>query len=282
MQDLINSAVTQIARGLTPEECKYYLMRALDDPESADAKCPPAAQALVLVAQGKKAATSGKSQVARESFQKAHEVYPSLPLDAKGEAGRLAAGPLVAEGRRLASIGKVQDAQALLQDAQKLHPGLSRDLEVQVQRLAAPVFVEKGTSLLLQENKIKEAIEAYKEAQKLDPSLQISAESWNSLCWEGSIQGYPSDVLEACNKAVEVEPSSPLIWAFRDSRGVARAMTGDFKGAIEDFEAFIKGSKYKKLKLQRQRWVASLQANKNPFTPAEIKTLWSDTSRGTR
>jgi WD40 repeat protein len=58
---------------------------------------------------------------------------------------------------------------------------------------SAPFLLDKGKSLV-HEGKVREAIAAYTEAQKLDPTLEISADSWNSLCWYGSVHGY-ADIL---------------------------------------------------------------------------------------
>ena len=58
-----------------------------------------------------------------------------------------------------------------------------------------------------------------------------------------------------------------------EERGVAKAITGDIKGAIEDFEYYIKKVKDVK-KSQRQRWVDALRAGDDPFTDEEIKTLF--------
>ncbi|WP_306558131.1 tetratricopeptide repeat protein [Nostoc sp. 'Peltigera malacea cyanobiont' DB3992] len=64
----------------------------------------------------------------------------------------------------------------------------------------------------------------------------MPANSWNTLCWGGSLQKQAADVLPACDKAVALAPEDSRI---RDSRGLARALTGDTQGAIEDFEAYI-------------------------------------------
>lgn len=142
----------------------------------------------------------------------------------------------------------------------------------------APVLVTKGEALV-KEGKVKEAIAAYAQAQKLDPNFDISAKSWNTLCRYGSLHGHAKDVLFACDKAVAIQPYNI---EYRDSRGIARALTGNPKGAIEDFQAYIawidnlpSGSKddYKDKKSQRQRWVDALKAGKNPFTDEELKRL---------
>ncbi len=100
--------------------------------------------------------------------------------------------------------------------------------------------------------------------------MEIDAQSWNSLCWDGSLKGYPADVMFACEKAVRLAPNDGDI---RDSRALARALTGNTQGAIEDFEAFIAQTDDKKQKSQRQRWVKDLRAGKNPFTDEELKKL---------
>jgi hypothetical protein len=100
--------------------------------------------------------------------------------------------------------------------------------------------------------------------------VEISAYSWYSLCGDGSLRGYAKDVMFACENAVALAPTTEN---FRDSRGLARALTGNTKGAIEDFQSFIKSTKDTEKKAQRQRWVNALRAGKNPFTQEELKKL---------
>jgi hypothetical protein len=54
---------------------------------------------------------------------------------------------------------------------------------------------------------------------------------------------------------------------------VARVLTGNIGGAIEDFQAFISSTNNDKRKAQRQGWIESLRAGKNPFTPEVLKEL---------
>jgi regulator of sirC expression with transglutaminase-like and TPR domain len=74
----------------------------------------------------------------------------------------------------------------------------------------------------------------------------------------------------ACEQAVQLAPDNGSI---RDSRGLARALTGNTQGAIEDFEALIAQVDDQEIKSQRQRWVKDLRAGKNPFTDEELKSL---------
>jgi len=121
---------------------------------------------------------------------------------------------------------------------------------------------------------IDQALAAYARAQELDPHLKVSAESWNMLCWFGSLSGKPREVMFACDKAVAMSGNSGNI---RDTRGVARALNGDIQGAMEDFEAYL-GQTYpeqrlEQLKAKRRQWVAELRKGKNPFTPEEVEAL---------
>jgi tetratricopeptide (TPR) repeat protein len=154
---------------------------------------------------------------------------------------------------------------AAFQNAWKLDP----DFEFELRTKAFSVLIEKGESLI-KEGKAKEAIAAYTQAQKLAPKFEISADSWNTLCRQGGLRGYAKEVMFACEKAVALAPDDGNS---RDSRGLARALTGKTKGAIEDFQAYIKSTDDKESKAQRQRWIDALKAGKKPFTPEEIKRL---------
>lgn len=181
---------------------------------------------------------------------------------------------LVDRGINLANKENIAGAVAKFQEAQQLDPSLNFDPQAKAKRFAASSLLAKGESLV-NERKFKEAIAAYKQAQKLDPTLKIPADSWgDSLCWRGSLNGYAKDVMFACEKAVTLDPENGWI---RDSRGVARALTGNNKGAIEDFEAFLKwadkNETYKSNKPQRQGWIDILKAGNNPLTPEEMKKL---------
>jgi hypothetical protein len=115
------------------------------------------------------------------------------------------------------------------------------------------------------------AIVAYTEAQNLDSKLEISAFYWNKLGWFGSLHNRATTVLFACNRAVELEKSTKHY----NTRGLARALTGDIIGAIEDFEAANKRNEFEveMLEEKRQRWLEALKSGINPFTPEELEAL---------
>jgi tetratricopeptide (TPR) repeat protein len=179
----------------------------------------------------------------------------------------------VVDGNNLARAGEVDSAVTSFRKALALDPTLRLAPEAEARRFAAEALVEKGS--LLARSKFTEALAAYTDAARLDPTLKISAMSWNDLCRFGSLRRHAGEVMVACERAMELQPDNGR---FRDSRGVARAMTGDRKGALEDFQEVIKQVKDPAQKSQRQRWVDALRAGKDPFTDKEIQTLF-DQSR---
>ncbi|MHC5674840.1 nSTAND1 domain-containing NTPase, partial [Nostoc sp.] len=184
-----------------------------------------------------------------------------------------AATVLVIQGEKLARNEDVDNAITKFRQAQQWDANLRFEPQVKAQEFVnkgkAERSVDEGNSRL-REKKFKEALAAYTAALKFDPKVEIPTNSWNTICWDGSLQKQAADVLPACDKAVALAPEDGRI---RDSRGLARALTGDTQGAITDFEAYIAQPQDKNSKAQRQRWVKDLRAGKNPFTDAEIKKL---------
>jgi tetratricopeptide (TPR) repeat protein len=111
----------------------------------------------------------------------------------------------------------------------------------------------------------------YDKAIEIDPD---NAGSWNSLCWNGSLWEHAAEVLDACEQAVSLEPEKGRI---RNSRRLARALTGDYAGAVEDFEAFVEWASdysfYEEDVEQRKAWIATLQGGENPFTEEVLQEL---------
>jgi WD40 repeat protein len=98
----------------------------------------------------------------------------------------------------------------------------------------------------------------------------------NQACWIGSLSGFAETVLPNCDKAVDLATPSEMPF-YQDSRGVARALTGDTAGAIEDFTAFVAAfadnEKYAEMVVLRQDILAALQAGENPFDEALLDQL---------
>jgi len=92
----------------------------------------------------------------------------------------------------------------------------------------AEAYYNRGnTYIFLRE--YEQAIADYTKTTKLNPQ---HANAWGYLCWFGSLLGHAKDVMDACERGVELDPDNGGI---RDSRGLARALIGDYKGAIEQY-----------------------------------------------
>jgi len=116
------------------------------------------------------------------------------------------------------------------------------------------------------------AVEAFTEARRLDRRLASSPTIWWTLCWYGSLWGRAQEFISACDQLVALAPGDVRA---RDARGFARALTGDFQGAIADFEAVIAGSASAGQRAERAEWTQALRAGRNPVTPEVLERLRS-------
>ena len=199
-------------------------------------------------------------------------------LDLKTCPPMIKAVDKVIEGKSLAREGDLDGALRSLQEARRLDPDLPSGLEREFKRLSAPHLLAEGNKLA-KENKLNEAIADFQEARTRDPRLEVRADYWNTLCWWSSLVGKASEVMPMCDKAVDLSHKYGM---YRDTRGVARALAGDTKGAIEDFEAYLEQSYedrlIEQLKTKRRQWIEVLRKGENPITPAEIKELLKEGS----
>lgn len=66
-------------------------------------------------------------------------------------------------------------------------------------------------------------------------SARVTWGELNQVCWAGSVVGEARRVIGYCNAAVRLDRNPSDV----DSRGLARALSGDAAGAIQDFEWYI-------------------------------------------
>lgn len=151
-----------------------------------------------------------------------------------------------------------------LQDAREVPESLQ-----QHPQFRAAVVLSQGFSQV-REGKVTEAIAAYEDARTIDPNLEISAYFWSVLCWYGSLYGHAGDVLQAGETAVNLEPDNDRS---RMARGLARALTDDFSGAIEDFQAVPDSIIRYYISPEIKDWLEALKSGRNPFTPDVLETL---------
>ena len=103
---------------------------------------------------------------------------------------------------------------------------------------------------------------------------------WNNLCWFGSLSGRAAEVIDTCEHAVEFAPDEEK-GLFRDARGLARALTRNYEGAIDDFKSsvdwLIENDLYELYGGEkRETWITELEANRNPFDETTLKELLTE------
>jgi WD40 repeat protein len=145
------------------------------------------------------------------------------------------------------------------------------------------VFVQEGLQLL-EAGAVISATQQFSAALQQNPIFDIVPDRLNTLCLSGSLQGYADKVLFACDRMVAQVPES---LDFHDSRGLARALTHDYAGAIEDFTFFVEhyapNSYYPSPSspsmpiderlAQRRAWIAALERGENPLTDEVLREL---------
>lgn len=228
-----------------------------------------------LIDSGDGLARQGDVKGAVEKYREALAIDPSISEkigDPEAKAKDIAFQSLVDSGDNLARAGNVEEAIAKYREALAINPSFKNDYgdpEARANTLAVlPILYD-----LINSGKYQEAALKFSEAFSTTPRLKDSIDTYylNGLCWNGSVYGYAADVKDACELLGELAPDDGN---FRNSRGLNRALLGDYDGAIEDFEFAIKWytdygytSDFNK---QREDWLDALKAGRNPF---DEKTL---------
>lgn len=123
-------------------------------------------------------------------------------------------------------------------------------------------------------NRKEEAQAAYEQVVKW--VIETDDADLNSAIGRcGSIDGFADIVMPACERAVELDD----IPAYRDSRALARAFKGDYKGAGEDLsylETWRQDNELtekvsEEILQKRQDWIQQLEKGQNPFDEAAFK-----------
>ncbi len=140
---------------------------------------------------------------------------------------------------------------------------------------AAALALSQGLALA-KDGQIPEAIASYHQAQATDPNIDISAHSWNRLCWNGCLYGHAADVLYAGEKAVKFRSGMRAHGSIPE--GWPKLLTNDLDGALADFQSALSADNNSQIfsdeqRSRRERWVAALQSGQNPFTPEELAAL---------
>ena len=134
----------------------------------------------------------------------------------------------------------------------------------------------KETEELTKQGKITSALETLTKVQGLEPAAEISGTTWYRLCWFGSLWNAATEVIHTCEKVVELFPDHGIA---HQGRGLARALTGNIAGAVEDFTMYLEWApKHKQSEEDlnlRQQWTEALKAHRNPFDVETLQKLRS-------
>jgi tetratricopeptide (TPR) repeat protein len=233
--------------------------------------------------QGWQLAKAGDFEGAVTSFRKAVELKPELGIDPKKKATDLVTEVLVEKGKMEASEGNINGAVAYFREASKLDSALDLEPEKEAAKYEIRGYLERSRQLVRRgelEKALKDialGVEAYTRAKERFQTFELQGSDCNSLCWYGSLAGKASEVMEACQRAVETHEEHG---GYRDSRGVARALVGEKEGAIEDFRYYIQwgkttGKRPQSRIQQRVQWIRQLKAGGNPFDQQTVRSLLS-------
>lgn len=220
------------------------------------------------------ARSRGDFELAKSRFKQAEkldpEFYAALTVNPEKKAKKIVVQMWLQEAENLAKQADLNGAIAKFKRAKNIDPDLIFEPETKAKKIVAGTWVTKAVASMRQREP-ELAWEYYQQARELNPGLEkASAGDLNTICWYGSLQGYATQAIAACEMAVKREPNHGGV---RDSRGVARVLTGNYAGAIADFEAFIQWTDNEVEKTQRQAWVDALRQGKNPLTEQVVKQL---------
>jgi WD40 repeat protein len=147
-------------------------------------------------------------------------------------------------------------------------------------RVSCPRVLAREADTLFLIGKKAEARKAFADAVQAVLRTTDSRAS-NSVCWFGSVDRFADVVLPACENAVKSAPDKARAHLYRESRGVARALTGDISGAIDDLTAAYEYMKaypeiFPGYSEGREKWIATLKEGKSPFDDATLESIRTD------
>jgi len=111
---------------------------------------------------------------------------------------------------------------------------------------------------------------ALRQARAIDETTALHADTWEAVCRWGGLWNQAESVLEACDRAVSLSDAHPEA---RDSRGMARALTGDLAGAAEDFQAYADWTADEDSRLARFEWIEQIENGEQPLTEEVLTSL---------
>lgn len=216
----------------------------------------------------------GEEESAKRLLEQIKELDPDFNANPNVDIVLYRAEGLIKEGQILAQSYDVPGAVTKFNEAIKLVPSLGTSFspEIEAKRIASAAIMNQ-VFIYIDQSDYKNAQSYLVNAQTLDPELEDASELWNIICRQGSLDGFVSDVYSACEKALSIDPFNA---DFHDSRGLARVLGGDIKGAIEDFEYYSEWVTGREA-LLRKEWAAALRAGQYPFSEKTLLELKNHT-----
>jgi hypothetical protein len=256
---LTRAACSSLGRNLTADEWNQYI-----GAERFQETCPG------LPAGSTTSTTPNRVPSAIARFSNVLQTF--MENESDGDVAR-SMQVLIAQGRAAAARGEYYRAVREFDELIALNLRLPKrplgvlDPEVDARRFAVEFMLE-DVSKLLERGRVREALEAVGTFQTDHQYLEVPVTLRNSICWQGALAGLSSVILDSCDEAVERADNNMKAY-YQDSRGLARALTGNRDGAISDFRDFITWSKRNKVPpdtvAQRERWIRDLESGRNPF-----------------
>ncbi len=226
-----------------------------------------------------------KRESAIKKLDEAKSLDPRYASDSNAFVDRITARQLLNEAMRTGSEdekARDQFRQAIkLEPRSKLDPdkGLYdllrevRDPQSTLRKLQVALQVTPGIPNRISGADLRQAVQDAKKLDLLVARALIDAQSWNLMCWVGCLEGMATEVAFAGEIAVELSPVDGLI---SDTRGLARALTGDGPGARSDFDYYALTSENFARSAERADWAQALRSGKTPkeiFTPELLALL---------
>jgi tetratricopeptide (TPR) repeat protein len=119
----------------------------------------------------------------------------------------------------------MQAADDRFSQAMQLDPNLKLDPTAEAQQAYAAGRVDQAAEFVLQ-GEFEKAMAAVREAQKLDPTIEMDVYTWYNLCSNGSLNGYAATVLDACDEAVKLLPDNGFVRNVLGSNSLSAAKPG--------------------------------------------------------
>lgn len=139
-----------------------------------------------------------------------------------------------------------------------------------LQQIRQVIQAERAVDSLVEARQFDSVFATIARARLNQAPVSFWKRTWHRVCWYGSLHGHAARALASCDAAVALDTATITS---RDGRGLARALSGDLKGATTDFAYVVEHASAGTLLDKRAAWLEALRAGNNPFTPQVLDEL---------